>query len=253
MRKLTESEVAFQWTPECQAAWDAVIEAVTQSRGLYHPDWTKPFFLRTDASKDGLGAYLFYMHEYVDDKGKRQSEERVISYWSRSVPKACRQYDTRRLELMAVILALEHFRLFIEGHPTTLETDHRNLTFLINNRHSSGQLARWAMRLEQFTSALKMTFRPGKDNPVADCLSRNPQPREAELEDDPDLHPSILQAYLLVREIEKRSDSPLAKDEIVRFPEPLHSVGTALFALTPTYVSPPGKAGNVMAVSARSS
>ena len=93
LRKLTESEVAFHWSPECQDAWDTVIAAVTQSKGLYHPDWTKPFFLRTDASKDGLGAYLFYMHEYVDDKGKRQSEERVISYWSRSVPKACRQCD----------------------------------------------------------------------------------------------------------------------------------------------------------------
>ena len=55
-------------------------------------------------------------------------EERVVEYWSRSVPKAMRHYDARRLELLAVILALEHFKPYIDGVKVFLDSDHRNLT-----------------------------------------------------------------------------------------------------------------------------
>eukprot|EP00630_Chrysocystis_fragilis_P010234 CAMPEP_0197410896 /NCGR_PEP_ID=MMETSP1165-20131217/31689_1 /TAXON_ID=284809 /ORGANISM="Chrysocystis fragilis, Strain CCMP3189" /LENGTH=1632 /DNA_ID=CAMNT_0042937407 /DNA_START=41 /DNA_END=4942 /DNA_ORIENTATION=+ len=225
LRKLTELNVPFKWTEDCQAAWDAVVNALVTSKGIHHPDWTKDFYVRTDASKQGLGAYLFYLETIPDDKGHVRKEERVIAYWSRSVPKECQNYDTRRLELMAVILALEHFRLYIEGHPTHLESDHKNLTYLRNNKHSSGQLARWAMRLEQFNSSIKLRYLPGKNNPVADCLSRNPEDRTAELEDDPDLDPSLLQAYLFISEIH----------------DDTKEAGHATFRLDPAYV-PEGSA-----------
>ena len=66
----------------------------------------------------------------------------MIEFWSRSVPVPMRQYDARRLEMLAVIMALEHFKPFIEGVRVQLDTDHRNLTWIQNVKHSSGQLAR---------------------------------------------------------------------------------------------------------------
>mmetsp|Transcript_22612 Transcript_22612/g.70771 ORF Transcript_22612/g.70771 Transcript_22612/m.70771 type:complete len:106 (-) Transcript_22612:3833-4150(-) len=56
-------------------------------------------------------------------------EERVIEYFSRSLPAAMRSYDSRRLELIGVLTALEYFRVYIEGRQTKLETDHANLRF----------------------------------------------------------------------------------------------------------------------------
>ena len=102
-----------------------------------------------------------------------------------SLPPAMRHYDARRLpvELLAVILALEHFKPYIDGVKVLLDSDHRNLTFIKNIKHSSGQLARWAMRLSEYDFELR--YRPGKQMEVADCLSRNPLDRElteAELE-----------------------------------------------------------------------
>lgn len=111
-------------------------------------------------------------------KGKEitSKEEHVIEYWSRSVPAAMRDYDARRLELLAVIIALEHFKPFIDGVRVQLDTDHRNLTCLKDIKHSSGQLARWAMRLSEFNFELK--YRPGKYMQMADRLSRNALPQE---------------------------------------------------------------------------
>ena len=68
-----------------------------------------------------------------------------------------RQYDAPRLEMLAVIMALEHFKPFIEGVRVQLDTDHRRLTWIQNVKHSSGQLARWAMRLSEFNFDLSST------------------------------------------------------------------------------------------------
>ena len=149
-------------------------------KGLWAVNYDQSVYLRTDACCERLGAYLFQVVERKEKntKGKNviAKEERVAEYWSRSVPAAMRDYDARRLELLAVILALEHFKPFIDGVRVQLDTDHRNLTFLKDITHSSGQLARWAMRLSEFNFELK--YRPGKDMQIADCLSRNALPQE---------------------------------------------------------------------------
>ena len=180
LNQLLEKGVAFEWTDQCQAAWDEIIEALCEKVGLWPPDYDQPLYIRTDACAKGLGAYLFQIVEVevVTKSGKVRlvKEERVIEFWSRSVPVPMRQYDARRLEMLAVIMALEHFKPFIEGVRVQLDTDHRNLTWIQNVKHSSGQLARWAMRLSEFNFDLR--YRPGVDNQVADALSRNPLPQE---------------------------------------------------------------------------
>jgi len=64
----------------------------------------------------------------------------VIEYFSRSLPKTIRCYDARRLELLAILEALEHFRPIFEGRRISLETDHQSLQYLRSNRMANGQL-----------------------------------------------------------------------------------------------------------------
>ena len=157
--------------------------AIVESKGIHAPDYSQPLYVRTDACAQGLGAYLFQIVEEEQKKGDSTvmvKTERVIEYWSKSVPKAFRQYDTRKLELLAVILALEYFKPVIDGVTVKLDTDHRNLTFLENVKHSTRQLARWAMRLSELNYELR--YRPGKLMQVADCLSRNALPEEVSQE-----------------------------------------------------------------------
>ncbi|MEM9369320.1 MAG: hypothetical protein AAGD07_25345 [Planctomycetota bacterium] len=109
-----------------------------------------------------------------------------------------RNYDTRRLELIAVIMALEYFRLYIEGHRVRLQTDHRNLTYLMRYKGTSPQMVRWAQRLSEFN--IELDYCPGKSNAmrVPDCLSRNlvDQLIETDEEGQP-----VNEAFLIVSEI----------------------------------------------------
>ena len=99
----------------------------------------------------------------------------------RSISKSIRNYDARRLELLAVLVTLEHFQSIFQGRRVQLESDHRNLVYLRKNRQTLGQLGRFCMRLEEFN--YELSYRPGKDQSVADCLSRNPMKEEIEIDE----------------------------------------------------------------------
>ncbi|KAL0172966.1 hypothetical protein M9458_033277, partial [Cirrhinus mrigala] len=75
-------------------------------------------------------------------------------------------------ELLAIKLALEEWRLWLEGsnHPFTIITDHKNLQYLREARHLNPRQARWALFFTRFN--FKITYRPGSKNISADALSQ---------------------------------------------------------------------------------
>jgi hypothetical protein len=51
---LTRKGVSWEWTPQCQKAFDALKEALSGYTLLYAPDMTQAFILQTDASSYGI-------------------------------------------------------------------------------------------------------------------------------------------------------------------------------------------------------
>ena len=60
-----------------------------------------------------------------------------------------------------------------ESQWVILQTDHRNLTYLMNLKEPNGRLGRWVMRLSEHQFAIE--YRKGKYMEISDCMSRNPQ------------------------------------------------------------------------------
>ena len=108
---------------------------------MTYPDPTKPYILDTDASNEAAGAVL---SQEVD------GEERVVAYYSKTFSPPQKNYCVTRRELLAVILAVTHFRPYLYGRQFKLRTDHASLIWLYKRSEPSHQIARWLELLAEF-------------------------------------------------------------------------------------------------------
>ncbi len=154
------SSKPWQWTGECEQAFTWVKATMQVAPVLAHPDFSKPFEVCTDASKDGVGAVL-------------RQEGRLVAYESARFSPAERNYTIGEQELLAVVHALMKWRVYLEGskHPIMLKTDHQPLTYLPTKGVLGGRQVRWAEYLARFD--IEWQHIAGHKN-IADVLSRKP-------------------------------------------------------------------------------
>ena len=162
LNHLTRSNTRFDWTPECQMAFDQVKHALTHAPVLALPDFTKPFEIIADACGDmhqgGLGAVLL-------------QEGRVVAYESRRLTDPELRYTTTEQEMLALVHALRVWRCYVEGKPFKVVTDHQPNTYFETQNLVNRRQARWLEFLSRFS--FEWEWRPGRVN-VADPLSRIP-------------------------------------------------------------------------------
>ena len=127
---LTPKSQALNWNDDALTAFKATKEALANASLLSYPKNNAPTCLMMDASDTAVGAVL---QQYVD--GTR----RPISFFSRKMTPAETHYSTFDRELLAVYLAIKHFRHFLKGRRFHVLTDHKPLPFALNTnlyRHS---------------------------------------------------------------------------------------------------------------------
>jgi hypothetical protein len=95
-----------------------------------------------------------------------------LAFYSKKLDKAQAKYSAFDRELLASFLAVRHFRCMLEGNPFTLYTDHKPLTFALSKVAEpwTARQQRQLSFLSEFTSDIQHVA--GKDNVVADALSR---------------------------------------------------------------------------------
>ncbi len=117
------SPTRIQWTAEALESSDRLKKLFSSAPILLHPDPELPFIVEVDASEVGVGAVL-------SQRSISDNRVRPCSFFSRSLSSAERNYDVGNRELLAVKLALEEWRHWLEGskHPFIVSTDHKNLS-----------------------------------------------------------------------------------------------------------------------------
>ena len=95
-----------------------------------------------------------------------------IGFFSKSLNATQKNYPTFDSELLAIFVVIKLFRYFLEGRDFVIETDHSALVFALrsNHREYSGRRLRQLQFISEFTSNIRHI--EGKQNVVADCLSR---------------------------------------------------------------------------------
>ncbi|XP_078658200.1 tenascin-X-like [Branchiostoma floridae x Branchiostoma belcheri] len=109
-----QSTAKFEWSTECQQAFDTLRSRLMGADILAYPDFELPFILYIDASHDGLGAVL---------SQEQKGIERVIAYASRGLKPTERNmdnYSSFKLELLGLKWAVtEKFKDYLYGAKCT--------------------------------------------------------------------------------------------------------------------------------------
>lgn len=172
-----------------ERAFERLKEAFCTAPMLKQPNPDLPFEVEVDASEAGVGAVLI-------QRDPQTGRRHPCAYFSRKLSAAERNYEVGERELLAMKLALEEWRHWLEGarHPFLVLTDHKNLEYLQSGKRLSARQARWALWFARFTFCV--SYLPGKRNTKADALSRQFGPPESQEQTSPILNPACFVATL---------------------------------------------------------
>jgi len=151
------------WSDVHQKAFTTLIQKLITHPVLIWPDFTKRFTIVPDASGNAIGGVL------CQDQGNGLQP---VAYKSRKLLKAERNYPVHEQELLAILYCCKQWRHYIMGTKVQVQTDHAPLRYLHTQPTLSTRQARWLDFLAEYE--LDITPIPGKDNIVADALSRRP-------------------------------------------------------------------------------
>ena len=111
----------LEWTPSCQAAFEATKAALASASMLHHPRAGAPLAVTSDASKVATGAVL-------EQKGPEGWEP--LGFYSSNLSNSKPDqtiWPPFDRELLGVFRAVRHFRHMVEGRPFTIFTDQQAL------------------------------------------------------------------------------------------------------------------------------
>ncbi|QRW23740.1 Retrotransposable element Tf2 protein [Rhizoctonia solani] len=190
---LTRKETPWSWGSQEEEAFQELNSLITKSPVLIHLNPDLPYYLETDASGVAMGAIL-----------SQQGEDNClhpVAYMSKSFLGAETNYNTHDKELLAIIKALEEWRIFLEAtdKPIQVFTDHRNLESWMQAQTFNQRHARWWIFLSDFN--FEIHYHPGKQLGKPSTLSR-----QLDYKDDPQgpeiMLPSEVFANTLEEELE---------------------------------------------------
>ena len=124
---------------------------------LLHPDPVAQFILDVDASDIGVGAVL-------SQRSSSDGNLHPCAFFSKRYSPPEKNYNIGDRELLAIKLALEEWRHWLEGTdlPIIIWTDHKNLIYLQSAKRLNPRQSRWSLFFSRFNFSI--SYRPGSKN-----------------------------------------------------------------------------------------
>ena len=167
LTRLTSTKVKFVWGQEAEGAFRNLNRRFMSVPILVHPDPVHPrqFIVEVDASNTGVGAIL-------SQCSAGDAKVHPCAFYSHRLSPAEQNYNIGNKELLAVKLAIEEWRQWLEGAqvPFQVWTDHKNLEYLHTAKRLNSRQAWWALFFSRFD--FHLAYRPGSKNIKPDALSR---------------------------------------------------------------------------------
>jgi len=143
------------WTDECEASFKQLNAMLAKDVFIQYPNHNEPFHVHADASDYQLGSVIL-------------QQNKPVAYYSRKLNAAQKNYTVGEKEILSIVEALKEYRTMLYGcKELRVYTDHKNNTF---EKFTTQRVLRWCLLLDEFGPIFHHIA--GKDNPLADALSR---------------------------------------------------------------------------------
>lgn len=153
----------FNWGLAQSEAFTELKGKLCTSPVLALPNFEQPFVIEADACEVGIGAVLM-------------QAGRPIAYYSKALgPKAAAQSIYEK-EAMAILEALKRWRHYVLGGELVIKTDQQSLKYMMNQRLVEGIQHKLLLKLMEYNYTIE--YKAGRENLVADALSRSPKNKE---------------------------------------------------------------------------
>ena len=106
----------------------------------------------------------------VVSQGEDWKNAYVAAFYSAKLNSAQRNYPTHEIEMLAGVETMLRHKDVLQGVHFKWVTDHKGLTYLLNQKNISGRQARWLEKISSFV--FEVVYAAGSENILADALSR---------------------------------------------------------------------------------
>ena len=164
---ITGDKVPFRWTNTEQRAFDEVKSLTHLARNrsrrpLSYGANAPPVWMVTDGCMTGIAG--------VVSQGIDWKTATVAAFYSAKLNNAQRNYPVHEIEMLAGVETMLRHRDLLQGVHFTWVTDHKGLTYLLNQKNVSGRQARWLEKISSFVFTVE--YAVGSENVLANALSR---------------------------------------------------------------------------------
>ena len=205
--KLLVKNAVFKWS-EVENKCFSDIKIKFKNANIKNFDASYPIALFTDASPQGIGAVL---------KQYQEGRWQPISFASRSLNSAERNYSQLDKEALGVYYGCNKFREYLLGSNFVIKTDHRPLLKLLGPNQEipanvSPIIQRYALRLSNFNYTIEHI--KGSLNVQSDCLSRLPLSSTEEIREPNEIILNIAKTYHILGHSDIREETD--KDDVLK-------------------------------------
>ena len=202
---LTRKDVPWCWSTTQQEAFDKVKSMVKQTPCLSFYDPSKELTVESDASEHGLGSVLM------------QSGSPIF-FASRSLSETEKRYSQIEKEMLALTFGLRKFHHFTYGRHVNAITDHKPLVSIVRKPLSKAPRRLQNLLLKAMEYDFSLSYKPGKEIPVSDALSRTPLPETEQNQVNLVTYLPIKGTYLqqVQTETNKDGDMKMLKEMIIQ-------------------------------------
>ena len=152
-----------EWNEVAEASFIAVKQQLADITMLAFLVLNAPTQLVTDSSDAAVGAVIQQTVAGVTQP---------VAFFFKSLTSAQKKWSTFDRELLAIFLAVNHFKYFLDGRPFTICTHHSPFTFMFtsNMSNATAHQSRHMNYILNFTSDIQ--YIQEEQNVTPDCISR---------------------------------------------------------------------------------